>query len=160
MNRSDSLQTAVIPITSVRLSHDLIIMPWLDRNGHYKGVRKHIFMNLEKLICKPATAVFLDSTLLSTVFFPQSLILTPICCFLFCFLPSFHIPRVSHIWDVWLFVLPKHPLGLACTPNPKDACNMLYKSAKTDRIFSPSLCLRSLFFFLWGPPKMSALNSN
>lgn len=42
---------------------------------------------------------------------------------------------VSHIWDVWLFVLPKHPLGLACVPKPKGARNMLYKSVRTDRIF-------------------------
>lgn len=80
--------------------------------------------------------------------------------FLFCCLPPLDILCVSHIRDVWLFVLPKHPLGLACMPKPKDACNMLYKSAKTDRIFLsfffPSPCFRSL----QGPPKMSAPNSN
>lgn len=56
-------------------------------------------------------------------------------CFLSLFLRRLDSSCVSHIRDLWLFVLPEHPLGLACVLKPKDACNKLYKSVKTDRNF-------------------------
>lgn len=94
-------------------------------------------MNQREVKSKPKTAVFefVSCSVLSTVIRHfTSFVVSSFVFFLS--LTSF----VSVIFEMCgFFVLPKHPLGLACMPKPKDACNMLYKSAKTDRIF--------LFFF-------------
>lgn len=115
-------------------------------NGGSTG--RHIVVNQRK--SKTAAAVPVFICLLFCVIYSY---FSPLVVSSFCFPSPFDILRVSHNWDVRLFVLPKHPLGLAWTGKPKDACNMLYDSAKTARQHLFIYFFHSLPFALEGTTK-------